>query len=69
MIAQWLLLLCAAVPGVPSGVLLNASTPNTLRLVVQPPIELHDDDGLDVLGYRVQYDNGRVYDFHAGTYY
>ena len=49
-------------PAEPSGVLINGSTPNTLRLVVLPPGERN---GLDVLGYQVKYDSG-VYDFDAG---
>ena len=49
-------------PAEPSGVLVNGSTPNTLRLVVLPPGERN---GLDVLGYQVKYDNA-VYDFDAG---
>jgi len=50
------------VPAKPSGVLVNGSTPNTLRLHVVPPREY---DGLTVLGYRVAYDND-VYEFDAG---
>jgi len=41
---------------------LNESTPNTVRLQVVPPGE---HNGLDVLGYRVKYDEA-VYDFDAG---
>jgi len=54
----------SAVPDKPSGVklLTNVSTPNTLRLQVLPPGEY---DGLDVLGYRVKYDDV-VNDFDAG---
>jgi len=52
------------VPDKPSGVKLleNVSTPNTLRLHVLPPGEFN---GLDLLGYRVKYDE-LVYDFDAG---
>jgi len=54
----------SAVPDKPSdvAVLLNASTPNTLRLKVLPPGQFN---GLDVLGYRVKYEDV-VYDFGAG---
>jgi len=53
------------VPDKPSGVklLANVSTPNTVRLHVLPPGEYN---GLDLLGYRVKYDDV-VYDFDAGT--
>jgi len=53
----------SAVPEKPSGVVVNSSTPNTLRLHVLPPGEY---DGLDVLGYRVKYEDV-VHDFNAGT--
>jgi len=56
-------LMCSAVPDKPSGVLVNSSTPNTVRLRVLPP---GDYNGLDVLGYRVKYDEF-VYDFDAGS--
>ena len=53
-----------AVPEKPSGVRVNASTPNTVRLQVLPPTEYN---GLDLLGYRVKYEDV-VYDFDAGNY-
>jgi len=56
-------LMCSAVPDKPSGVLVNSSTPNTVRLRVLPP---GDYNGLDVLGYRVKYDEF-AYDFDAGS--
>jgi len=57
-------LVYSAVPDKPSGVLVNSSTPNTVRLQVLPPGEY---DGLDILGYRVRYEHG-VYDFDTGYF-
>jgi len=54
---------CLAVPDKPRGVVVNASTPNTVRLQVLPPGEFN---GLAVRGYRVKYED-RVYDFDTGN--
>jgi len=61
----WLALcrISVAVPGRPSGVMVNASTPNTVRLHVLPPSE---HNGLVILGYRVKYEDV-VRDFDAGS--
>ena len=50
------------VPDIPQNIVIKESSPNHVILKVEPPA---DNSGLEVLGYRVQYE-GLVYDFDTG---